>query len=127
MNETSLKKQKILYELIEKVEEIKKTGEIINIDFDLEFKECKDDFEKQNQRVFNINAYIITKLYKEEYEKIKEEKGQFKLAEYYEFIESLDLPDKISEYYIKMPHVVTNNRILSYITDIPSFMGIIKG
>lgn len=126
MNETSLKKQKLLYELIDKVEDFKKNDDSIKIDFYPEFTECIGDFEKQNEKVYKINFYIITRLFSEEYEKIKTERGKFTIDEYYDFIESLNLPDKIYELYIRMPQNIMNNKILSYITDIPSFMGIIK-
>ncbi|MBP3635181.1 MAG: hypothetical protein J6J17_01805 [Bacilli bacterium] len=127
MDETTIKKHKLLFELVNEVDNIKQTDEIIDIDFNLGFKESISDFERHNDKVFNINVYIITRLFKGEYEKIKEEKGKFTLEEYYEFIDGLDLPDIIQEYYIKMPQMVAQNKILSYVTDIPSYLDIIKG
>ena len=126
MNEITLKKYKLLLELADKVEEMKKSDEFIDIDFDLGINKNSGNFEKQNDKVFRINMYVITKLFKSEYEEIKKKNEKFTLDEYYDFIENLKLPDTIYELYMKMPNMIKDNKILSYITDIPSFMGIVK-
>jgi hypothetical protein len=115
-----------LYNVFDEAEELKKQ-EIINVNgIDFELQNTDGDFEKQNNKVFMINLYILIKLYNKEFNSIKEKYGEFKLDQYYELVENLDLPDSIHEMYISMPKMINNNKILSYATDIPSYMGMKK-
>lgn len=126
MNETQAKKTKLFFELVEYVNELKENSdEIRRYSRDM-FERPNDKFEIQNDRVFNINLYVLIRLYKKEYNKIKSENGEFTLKEYYDFIESIDMNDVIREAYIRMPKMLGENKILSYITDMPSFMSMIR-
>lgn len=133
MNESQKKKGKLFFELLEYVSELKENSDEIR-QYSEEFFQKPivarynqmDTFESQNDKVFNINLYILIRLYKKEYNKIVKEKGKFTLEEYYDFIESIDLKDIIRELYMKMPSMVAENKILSYVTDMPSFMSMIK-
>ena len=69
MDEKKLKRTKILYELYDYIDdlkvnddEIKKFTDDINL-----FIKPRDSFEEQNDKVFNINLYILIRLYKKEY------------------------------------------------------------
>lgn len=128
MNKDDIRRKKLLYGIIEEVEALKESTNFSTSGFDIIFTEKKKDssFEDQNERVFNINMYILMRLFKEEIIQIKKEKGKFGINEYYDLIEKLDLPDSIYRLYIEMPDRIKQNKILSYATDIPSFMGMIK-
>ncbi len=123
MGEVNIRKLNMLNEILDEMKNIN-TDEI-NIDY-FNLEEPIDDFDFQNIHVFKMNLYILMKLYKEEIDKIKMEKGKFELDEYYLLLESINLPVKLYQLYIKMPEFINNKRILSYTTDIPSFMGMIK-
>ena len=126
MNEAQIKKNKLFFELIEYVNELKENSdEIRRYSMDM-FERANDQFERQNDKVFNINLYILIRLYKNEYNKIKKENSEFTLKEYYDFIESIDMNDDIREAYIRMPKMLAENKILSYITDTPNFMSMIR-
>ena len=119
-------KKEASYELINYVDELKENADEIRTYSSDMFKESNDSFELQNDKVFNINLYVLIRLYKKEYKKIVKEKGKFTLDEYYDFIESIDLKDIMRELYMKMPSMIAENKILSYVTDMPSFMSMIK-
>lgn len=128
MDEKKLKRSKILYELFDYIDdlkvnddEIKKFTDDINL-----FIKPRDSFEEQNDKVFNINLYILIRLYKKEYNEFVKTRKIYNRDDYYDFVESLDLNDTIKEEYLKMPKIVGQNKILSYITDSPSFMGMIN-
>lgn len=126
MNDVQARKNKLFFELVEYVNDLKENSdEIRRYSMDM-FEQSKDIFEEQNDRVFNINLYILIRLYKDEYNKIKKEKGKFTLKEYYDFIERIEMNDVIREAYIRMPKMLAENKILSYITDMPSFMSMIR-
>ena len=133
MNESQIQKRKLFFELLDYVSELKENSDEIR-QYSKEFFQKPivarynqmDTFESQNDKVFNINLYILIRLYKKEYNKIVKEKSKFTLEEYYDFIESVDLKDIMRELYMKMPSMVAENKILSYVTDMPSFMSMIK-
>lgn len=126
MTENQIRRRKLFYELINYVDELKENADEIRTYSSDMFKESNDSFELQNDKVFNINLYVLIRLYKKEYNKIVKEKGKFTLDEYYDFIESIDLKDIMRELYMKMPSMIAENKILSYVTDMPSFMSMIK-
>lgn len=135
MTNKQLDRIKLFYELISKVDSLKKDSNDIHRyseDIFIPLKECAekeeklDSLQKQNDKVFNINLYVLVKLYEDEYNQIKEEKGKFTLEEYYEFIERIGLNDKVDIFYTKMPTMIEKNEILSYVTDNPSFMSMIR-
>ncbi len=125
MNKIDIKKQELLNSLIEEVEALKESTNFSTDGFDDIFlqKKKNSSFEDQNERVFNINMYILVRLYKTEIDQIKKEKGKFGIDEYYDLIENLQLPVSIYRLYAEMPKRIEQNKILSYATDIPSFMG----
>lgn len=114
-----------LYKLIDTVDELKKS-EILANDLDIRFEDRAKNctFEEINERTFNINIYVLMKLYKDEIEEIKKEKGKFGLEEYYGLIESLELPDALDSLYMEMPKRFKMNKKISCATEIPSFMGL---
>lgn len=126
MSKSNIKIQQILSSLIEEVEIMKESTNFSKNEFDIIFSDKRKDssFENQNERVFNVNMYILMRLFKEEIKQIKNEKGKFGISEYYDLVEGLELPDSIYHLYMEMPDRVMQNKILSYATDIPSFMGI---
>lgn len=135
MSEADLKKVKLFNELILKVEKFKKNADKLHKfseDIFVPLKESVDEGEeidllqKQNDKVFNINMYILVKLYTKEYREIRRKKGKFTLEEYYEFIETIGLNDKVDTFYSRMPSMIAKNQILSYVTDNPSFMSMIR-
>lgn len=135
MTNKQLDRIKLFYELISKVDSLKKDSNDIHRyseDIFIPLEECAekeeklDSLQKQNDKVFNINLYVLVKLYEDEYNQIKEEKGKFTLEEYYEFIERIGLNDKVDIFYTKMPTMIEKNEILSYVTDNPSFMSMIR-
>lgn len=125
MNKTDINRIKLLNNLFDEVKILKESTNFSTDGFDSIFPKKKDDssFENQNERVFNINMYILVRLFKSEIDQIREEKGKFGIEEYYDLIESLELPVSIYELYADMPSRIEQNRILSYATDIPSYMG----
>ena len=128
MNEKKLKRIKVLYELLDYIDDLKENDDEINKftdDINL-FMEPRDSFEEQNDKVFNINLYILIRLYKKEYNEFVKTRKIVTKDDYFDFIETLDLNDTIKEEYLKMPIIVGQNKILSYITDSPSFMGMIN-
>ena len=71
MNETQIKRNKLFFELIEYVNDLKENSdEIRRYSMDM-FESSCDEFEEQNDKVFNINLYVLIRLYKKEYNKIK--------------------------------------------------------
>ena len=128
MNEKKLKRIKVLYELLEYIDDLRENDDEINKfteNINL-FTEARDSFEEQNDKVFNINLYILIRLYKKEYNEFVKTRKILTRDDYYDFVESLDLNDTIKEEYLKMPKLVGQNKILSYITDSPSFMCMIN-
>ncbi|MBQ9024465.1 MAG: hypothetical protein IJ105_04510 [Bacilli bacterium] len=126
MDEIQLKKTKLFYELVEYVNELKENSDEIRRYSKDMFEEAEDDFERQNDRVFNINLYILIRLYKKEYNQMKNERGHFNLDDYYDFIDSIGLNDKMNEVYSKLPKMIARNEIVPYVTDNPSFMSMIR-
>ena len=112
--------------LFDEVENLKKQETVSKVDIDINFEDVIDNssFEKQNEKVFNINLYILMKLFKNEIDELRDENGKFGLKEYYTLIENLNLPNTIYDLYYNMPKIIEENKILSYATDIPSFVGI---
>ena len=126
MNQKELEKRKLFFELIKYVSDLKENSDEIKEHSKEMFSRARDTFEKQNDKVFDINLFILIRLYKKEYNAIKKERGKFSLAEYYDFVESINLPDNIYEMYVKMPKMMSQNKIISYITDMPSFLNMVK-
>lgn len=126
MNEAQIKRNKLFYELINYVNELKENSDEIRRYSKDMFKSPVDEFEIQNDKVFNINLYVLIRLYKKEYNELIKQKGSFTLDVYYEFIESIGLKDIMLEAYSKMPKMVGENKILSYVTDMPSFLSMIR-
>lgn len=135
MTNKQLKRIKLFYELINQVNSLKKDSDNIHrysedifipLDECVEKEEKLDSLQIQNDKVFNVNLYVLVKLYEDEYNQIKEEKGKFTLEEYYEFIEKIGLNDKVDIFYSRMPKMIEKNEILSYVTDNPSFMSMIR-
>ena len=128
MDKYRLKRIKVLYELLDYIDDLKENDDEINKftnDINL-FMPPRDSFEKQNDKVFNINLYILIKLYKKEYNNFIKERKKFNKEDYFDFVETLNIDDTIKEEYLKMPKIVGENKILSYITDSPSFMSMIN-
>lgn len=118
----------MLCNLVDEVNSLRECNNDITNEFVFMFENNKGAslFEEQNDRVFNINLYILRILFNDEIKKIKKESGKFGIEEYYTLIESLNLPETIYRLYMEMPESHNKNKILSYATDIPSFMGIKK-
>lgn len=116
----------MLNKLIDEVNELKVYNDLENKLFSSEMGLCNDKFEKHNMDVFKINIYILGKLFKNELNEFTKDKDKITLDDYYYFIESLELPLVLHELYMKMPCMLVNRKILSYVTDLPSFMGIKK-
>ena len=128
MDKYRLKRIKVLYELLDYIDDLKENDDEINKftnDINL-FMPPRDSFEKQNDKVFNINLYILIRLYKKEYNNFIKERKKFNKEDYFDFVETLNIDDTIKEEYLKMPKIVGENKILSYITDSPSFMSMIN-
>lgn len=125
MTKEELERKKLFFELLKRVEKLKEnsTG-VYKYSNDI-FEKATDIFENQNDKVFDINMYILSQLYTEEFEEIQKN-NKFSLNDYYDLIERLDLPDIMYEAYIKMPKMISKNKILSYVTDIPSFISMIR-
>ena len=123
-----MNKNEILYSIYDEVEKLKKYEYVEKVNIDINFDDVIDNcsFEKQNEKVFNINLYVLMKLYKNEIDSLRDENGKFGIDEYYELLENLNLPDYIYDLYYNMPKTIEKNKILSYVTDIPSFMGMIR-
>ena len=126
MNKKELERRKLFFELIKYVSDLKENSDEIREYSKEMFSYARDTFEMQNDKVFDINLFILIRLYKKEYNELKKERGKFSLNEYYDFVESIDLPDNIYEMYIKMPKMLSQDRIISYITDMPSFLNMVK-
>lgn len=128
MNKELLKRHEFLCSLVDEVNSLKECNNDITNEFVFMFTNKNDSslFEEQNDRVFNINLYILRRLFNKEIKDIEKETGKFGLDEYYTLIESLELPETIYRLYMEMPIRHQENKILSYATDIPSFMGIKK-
>lgn len=126
MNEMQAEKKKLFEQLVEYVNGLKENSDEIRRYSKDMFEEPIDSFEEQNDRVFNINLYILIRLYKKEYNQFKSERGHFNLNDYYDFIDSLGLNDKIYEVYTMLPNIIARDEIVPYITDNPSFMSMIK-
>ena len=126
MNQMELERRKLFFELIKYVSDLKENSDEIREYSKEMFTYARDTFEKQNNKVFDINLFILIRLYKKEYNALKQERGQFSLNEYYDFVESIDLPDNIYEMYMKMPKMLSQDKIISYITDMPSFLSMVR-
>ena len=126
MSETDLKKVRLFNELVDYVNELKENSDEIRRYSKDMFEEASDSFEEQNDRVFNINLYILIRLYKKEYNQMKKERGHFNLEDYYDFLDTIVLDDKMRESYAGLPKMVAINEIVPYITDNPSFMSMIR-
>ena len=126
MSETDLKKVRLFNELVDYVNELKENSDEIRRYSKDMFEEASDSFEEQNDRVFNINLYILIRLYKKEYNQMKKERGHFNLEDYYDFLDTIVLDDKMRETYARLPKMVARNEIVPYITDNPSFMSMIR-
>lgn len=126
MDKNAIKRHQMLCSLVDEVNSLKECNNDLINEFVFMFprknKSCL--FEEQNDRVFNINLYILRRLFKEEIKKLEKTTGKFGIEEYYTLIESLELPETIYRLYMDMPTRHMENKILSYATDIPSFMGI---
>lgn len=132
MKEINESKVKLLCNLINMVNQIKKSDNPVNLEMpiskdDLGIVISKDNnknaYEEENDKILKVNLYILIRIYKKEIKEIKDRIGCFGIEEYYEFIESLNLPDSIYELYIRMIPMHRYNKQLSYVTDVPSFMG----
>lgn len=123
-----MNRNEILYNIFDEVENLKRHEYVEKVNIDINFDDVIDNssFEKQNEKVFNINLYILMRLYKDKIDALRDENGEFGINEYYELLENLNLPDTIYDLYYNMPKIVEQNKILSYATDIPSFMGMIR-
>ena len=126
MNKKELERRKLFFELINYVSDLKENSDEIRAYSKEMFTYARDTFEKQNDKVFDINLFILIRLYKKEYNALKQERNQFTLKEYYDFVEGINLPDKIYEMYIKMPKMLSRDKIIPYITDMPSFLSMTR-
>lgn len=113
-------KKEVFEEILEIIDNVKKVSSYTSDIFDI------DSFREQNDKVFNLNVYVLIRLYQDEYNEFMKTRDKFDLNAYYDFVDSIGLSDKMTEVYAKMPKTLARDEIVPYVTDVPSFMSMIK-